>query len=153
MLNQHTSKIHKNIPSNPFRENTMTRGWMAISALALFLVFALGGCRSREPKKPALNQTPERLSFSSRVETDSSSGKKVVVLRLEGGHELEARICPEAGANLFSLVFDGVKLILGPERSGKDLRPNLGVDLRRDRNRGATLNANEHKRACVYTVI
>ena len=93
----------------------MTRGWMSIPALALFLVFALNGCGRRESGQTEPGRTMEKLSFSAAVETDSASGKQVVVLRREGGHTLEARICPAAGANLFSLVYEGVKLILGPQ--------------------------------------
>ena len=89
--------------------------WKVFPAVVLVCAAAFGGCGSREAGETGLNQTAEKLSFSSRVETDSASGKQVVVLRQEGGHALEARICPGAGANLFSLVFDEVPLILGPE--------------------------------------
>jgi len=45
----------------------MTRGWMAISALALFLVFAFNGCGRRESGQTEPGRTMEKLSFSAAV--------------------------------------------------------------------------------------
>jgi aldose 1-epimerase len=55
-----------------------------------------------------------KTSYSFSVETDKASGQAVVALRREGPDPLEIRIAPGVGANLFSMVYKGKDLLLGP---------------------------------------
>ncbi len=53
------------------------------------------------------------------AETLQSGGKTVVMLKRGGEAALAVEICPEAGANMFSMVYDGRELIQGPENMGE----------------------------------
>src|SRR5262249_12461339 len=63
--------------------------------------------------------------FSAEPETDAGTGWKILVLRFHDGKEpdLEARVAPEAGANLFSLKIGGEELIPPPDKL-EDLKQN-----------------------------
>ena len=83
-------------------------GFIFLGAAFLCGIFYTG-CGKHEPS-PAVQTT-----YSARVETDKTSGQPVVVLTREGAHPLVAKIAPGAGANLFSLNYEGNELLYGPE--------------------------------------
>lgn len=76
-------------------------------AVLLFTTLS-SGCGKSGPE--SLVQT----TFNARVETDHTGKQPVIVLTRQGEHPCEARIAPRAGANLFSLVYDGKELIYSP---------------------------------------
>jgi aldose 1-epimerase len=63
--------------------------------------------------------------FTAETETDAATGWKILVLRFHDGKatDLEARIAPDAGANLFSLKVGGEELIPPPDKL-EDLKQN-----------------------------
>jgi len=85
-----------------------TAGVSLLLTAALLPALFCPGCAVDKPEPAA------QTSYSARVETDPASGLAVVVLTREGAHPLEARIAPEAGANLFSLVYQGTELLYTP---------------------------------------
>jgi len=84
------------------------RKLLFVLGIILFLVVLCLGCAEKEEPVMA------RQSYSCRIDTDAESGQKIVVLQREGPHPLVAKIAPGAGANLFSLVYEGKELIYGP---------------------------------------
>ena len=72
-------------------------------------VMIAAGCSGNEEE----SMQNEKPLYSA--ETIQSGGKTVVVLRRGGEEPLEIKVCPEAGANMFSMVYDGHELIKGPE--------------------------------------
>ncbi len=58
--------------------------------------------------------------FSAKVEVDADSGFEVLVLGYRGGKnratDIEARVAPEAGGNLFSLKIGDDELLVQPDR-------------------------------------
>lgn len=86
-----------------------------IPGCAVFLfVLLLSGCGQREPGAQA--PAPGSFTYDFRVEKDSRSGHTLVTMVRQGGaRSLEARIAPNAGANLFGLSYGGTELILGPD--------------------------------------
>ncbi|MFH1068257.1 MAG: aldose 1-epimerase [Candidatus Glassbacteria bacterium] len=78
---------------------------VALSVAAL----SAAGCGSKE--ESAMQKSAARFV----AETREAAGHQVVVLRRLGEHPLEASLAPWAGANLFSLIYDGQELIYGPE--------------------------------------
>ena len=90
-----------------------SRSRLAACSFFLFGAAFLCGVFYTGCAKP--QQSPaEQTSFSARVETDKTIGRPVVVLSRKGAHPLEARIAPGAGANLFSLIYDGKELLYSP---------------------------------------
>lgn len=77
------------------------------AALVLALVSGAAVCGKKEDTKV----TPV---FSAHVETDQASGRKVIVLERSGQSPMTAKIAPGAGANLFSLIYDGHELLYAP---------------------------------------
>jgi aldose 1-epimerase len=71
--------------------------------------FSATGCTQKQEEK-----MPGEKSLYS-AETVQTDGKNVVVLKRGGQSSLEVKICPDAGANLFSMVYEGNELIAGPE--------------------------------------
>ncbi len=91
------------------RPGTTAGSWRApLMVLGLSLAVLSSACESREEAQMA------KYSYSARVETDPGSGQPVVVLERQGGKSLVARIAPHAGANLYSLVYDGTELLRVP---------------------------------------
>lgn len=87
-------------------------GWLSFLALytIVFLATFLAGCGKKEE---APMEKPEPWF---RVTHDKSvSGQPVVVLERGGTEPMTAKIAPHAGANLFSLVYQGKELLFCPE--------------------------------------
>lgn len=97
----------------PTPVETNLRLWNVLAGLLLGAATVAGltttGCtRNGEEKMP----TSQSL-YSA--ETVHSGGKTVVLLGRGGEYPLEVKICPAAGANMFSMVYDGRELLHGPE--------------------------------------
>jgi aldose 1-epimerase len=92
--------------------------------LAVLLCTAFSpGCGKSKPKSAV------QTIFSARVETDQAGRQPVIVLSRQGAHPCEARIAPRAGANLFSLIYEGKELIYSPAELDKfdGSRPGIPV--------------------------
>lgn len=70
-------------------------------------------------------------NVSANIEPDVATGWNIIVLRHagRGGDALEARIAPEAGANLFSLRFAGEELLAQPKALADLTRHGAGTPI------------------------
>jgi aldose 1-epimerase len=82
----------------------------AVMVAALTAGLACAGPAADREEQTMTQQQP--LYSAREVQLE---GRTVVVLSRGGETPLEAKIMPSAGASLFSLVYNGVELIMGPE--------------------------------------
>jgi aldose 1-epimerase len=86
-----------------------------LPALALATAFLPGSLSSAEP---SIGEET-RGAFGWKAEKDAASGWTIVSLRFDDAKDATrsqcVRICPEAGANLFSYVFGGTELLQVPK--------------------------------------
>ena len=90
---------------------------------AILCGLSVFGCAEKKPESEI------KSLYSSRVETEDTGRQPVIVLSRQGEHPCEARIAPRAGANLFSLIYEGKELIFSPSEVEKfdGSRPGIPV--------------------------
>ena len=81
---------------------------------------------------PAAAGAQPAAPFSATVEKDAATGWGIVVLRHQDAdalRHLEARIAPEAGANMFSVKFGGQELLFQPAKLGDLAQQRTGMPI------------------------